>query len=653
MSGIFGIVRRGRGAVGPSMLETMRCSMARWGPDGGAIWQGGPAGLGQLRLFSTPEARYERLPHADKICGIVFTAAARVDNRAELARLLDISSQEQASLPDSEFLRRAYLQWGELAPERVFGDWAFAAWHPQERRLFLARDHFGNTSLFYYSSPRVFAFASSRQTLLELNLAPVELDELYLAQVLVSWPAYHGERTIHKPIRRLPPAHSLTVTPDRVETRQYWRLENARELRWARREDCVAAFREIFDEAVRCRLRSAEEYPVATTLSGGLDSSAVTATAAALLRDRGRMLAAFTSVPLADTGSYVGERFGDEFPLAEATARFAGNVELFPVAAGNLSPMEGLRRLLEIQNEPGHSAANAYWIFELERAARAHGCRVLLTGQMGNGSVSWTGHLSSQPLAVQLRTLGLAGWANALAKRTRQHLRRELPGLAAALLRHRLERRNWYRLSAIRPDFADRLQLLDRWLSDPHEFPAITPQEKRYQILHPGRSLGGGLHAQMGAAHGLDVRDPTADARVLSFVLSVPDRIFIDPGTGMDRWLIREAMKGCVPDEVRLNRQRGRQAGDLVPRLRACAAEVENALEELSAGPAAEYVDVVYLREVWNMVRTKDTPDAFRKSVTVLCRGIMAGLFVNQFASCRHGAADAFETPEAQLEAVR
>ena len=402
MSGIFGIVRRDGEALEPSVLETMRRSTTDWGPDGSAVWRNGPAGLGQARLFSTPQARLERLPYVDPTRGIVFTAAARVDNREELGRLLGIPSPDHNDLPDSEFLWRAYLRWGEQCPARIFGDWAFAAWHPAERKLFLARDHFGNTSLFYCANARVFAFASGRQPLLDLNLTPIELDELYLAQILVSWTAYHSERTIHKPIRRLPPAHTITVQPDRLEVRQYWRLEDTPELQLPSREQYVAAFTEVFDEAVRCRLRTNQENPIGVTLSGGLDSGAVAATAALQSRPAGQRLMAFTSVPVADTQCYVGERFGDEFALAESTARFAGNVDLQAITADTLSPIQAIRRVLQIQCEPGHSGGNAYWILDLERAAHARGCRVLLTGQMGNASISWTGEISSQPLAFQL-----------------------------------------------------------------------------------------------------------------------------------------------------------------------------------------------------------------------------------------------------------
>jgi asparagine synthase (glutamine-hydrolysing) len=636
MSGIFGIVQRNGAPLSPSTLDRMRDSMADWAPDSGGLWHDTNAGLGQARLFSTPESHHDRLPRRDTLSGISFTAAARVDNRAELGRLLNISLPEQAELPDTEFLFRAYLRWGQDCPSHVYGDWAFAAWHPAERKLFLARDHSGNTSLFYYADPYRFAFASNRQALLDLNLAPAQMDELYLAQVLVSWTAYHGERTPHTSIRRLPPAHTLTVTPECLKVAQYWRLEAVPELLLPRREDYVAAFTEIFDDAVRARLRTpvvgGESGRVAVTLSGGLDSSAVTATAAGMVSNCGQRVTAFTSVPLFDPGNYVGNRFGDELPFAEATARFAGNVDLHTITAASMSPIQAIRRVLQILHEPAHAAGNFYWIVDLEKAAKAHGCRVLLTGQMGNGGVSWAGDPFSQSHAFRIRRLGLRAWARGEVTRAKDRVSRTAPtGLLAEVRRRRMDVGEWYRSSAIHPDFARRLQLLEQKLCALDQLLPVTPREKRCQFLMPGRSLGGALHAQMGAAHGLEIRDPTGDARVLEFTLSVPDRIFMDPETGLDRWLIRQAMKGRVPDEVRLNRRRGRQAADLVPRLRADAAEVEMTLEQLGRGPAAAYVDVSHMREVWRMIQSRDTPEAFRKCVTVLTRGIMAGLFVNQF----------------------
>ena len=150
-------------------------------------------------------------------------------------------------------------------------------------------------------------------------------------------------------------------------------------------------------------------------------------------------------------------------------------------------------------------------------------------------------------------------------------------------------------------------------------------------FLKPGRSIVGSFYAELSLAHGVEMRDPTADARVLAFTFSVPDHIFIDPTSVTDRWLIRETMKGRLPDEVRLNTRRGRQAADLVPRLRASALEVEHTLDEIANGPASEYLNIAHMRDTWLYIQQNNTPDAYNKAVSILTRGIMAGLFVNRF----------------------
>lgn len=629
MSGIFGIIDRHGAPVSSPMLEAMRGVMTAWGPDGDDLLLEGAAGFGQMRQFTTPEAHYERMPvTSSKVFPslkgrqrFVFTAAGRLDNREEIVRQLSGNTRSTV-IPDSEIMLRAYHQWGGTCPTRLFGDWAFAAWHPEEQRLFLARDHQGNTALYYYVDPRFLVFSSSRQALLALNLAPVEMDELYLAQVMIASPAYHGESTIYKPIKRLPPAHSLTLTSGNLSTDHYWRLEDTAELQLSRREDYLDAFTELFDDAVRCRLRS--DSRVAVSLSGGLDSGAVAATAAKFLKEEGKRLTAFSSVPVSDTGKYVRKRFGDEFALARKTADHCGNIDLYKITADTITPIQAIRVMLAINNEPAHATGNFFWIQAIRQAARSRGSGVLLTGQMGNAGISWTGSVFSQPAAFQLRHLGWRSWARELAK---QHLH---PALLTVCRQLRASPPTDGRFSAVHPDLARRLNLMERLMDDTAQQPQ-TPLEKRCRIILPGRSLGGARHAENGVAYGLEIRDPTADARLLAFTLSVPDRIFMDPKTGLDRWLVREAMKGRLPDEVRLNRRRGRQAGDIVPRLRACAAEVETALDELARGPAATYVNVPYMRRVWHLVQTDDTPEAFHKAVSVLTRGIMAGLWVNGF----------------------
>ncbi|MBI2945792.1 MAG: asparagine synthetase B, partial [Candidatus Wallbacteria bacterium] len=484
MNGIFGIFLRDGARVQQSSLAAMRSAMAYWGRDGGDVWLEGCAGLGQLRTFATVESVHERLPAFDAASGCAFTAQGRLDNREELIRQTGFDG-DNSQLSDAELMRRAYLCWGEEAPNRIFGDWSLAAWHPSERRLFLARDHLGSAGIYYHCSPHLFAFASDRRALLALDLKQTQLDELFLAKLLLPWRDFHDERTVHSTIRRLPPAHCLTVTSDSQASRLYWRLEDVPEIRFARREDYVEAFRELFTDAVRQRLREPSDWGrVACMLSGGLDSGSVTATAAGLVRPVGRRIAAFTSAPAHDTTSFFRDGLGDELPDARATAEFAGNVDLVPITASMSSPIAAIRRQLATTNEPMRASGNVYWMLDLYREAQERGYRVLLSGQAGNAGSSWQGDFFSQPLSVQLRHLGVRGVLGRGLLRGRQQFLDLTPRrwLAAWLDWRGREGPFWMR-SPIHPDLVRRLDLVSLWLEQGKGKLWMPPLQTRYWIV--------------------------------------------------------------------------------------------------------------------------------------------------------------------------
>ncbi|MCB0117196.1 MAG: hypothetical protein KDD84_24020 [Caldilineaceae bacterium] len=124
------------------------------------------------------------------------------------------------------------------------------------------------------------------------------------------------------------------------------------------------------------------------------------------------------------------------------------------------------------------------------------------------------------------------------------------------------------------------------------------------------------------------MRDPTLDTRVMAYTISVPDPIFDSPD-GADRWMMRAAMNGLLPDEVRLNRLRGRQSADLATRLLASAGEVEAALAAVDAAPANAYVDVIKMHQAWADVQTKATPLTTHRVGSILLRGLLSGFFLN------------------------
>ena len=525
--------------------------------------------------------------------------------------------------PDSDLILRAYRKWGEVCPDHLIGDWSFAVWHPDERKLFIARDHHGNTSLVYWQEGARFAFASDPTALYAIG-APRRLNELYLAQVLISWFAYHGPLTIDLDIQRLSPAHAMTVTPQSTRVWRYWRLEDTPELRLPSREAYVEGFLEIYDRAVRDRLRS--HRPVGVTLSGGLDSGSVTALAARALGEQGQRLTAFTAVPIYDTSQTAGsKRFGDETHFAALTAAHWPNVDHHLLDSAHITPIQGIHRTLAIMSEPSHAASNYFWITDLLDQAKATGLGTLLTGQGGNATVSWTG---APELRSRLAAFQKGDWKTGL--------RRNLPFWTLRLLvrlRLRMRGPGWSG-AAIHAGFARQLGLSalqtaaigrDKAL----EHSVRTPRDQRYAIILPGANRVGDLWAQLGAAAHLEVRDPTVDKRVMAYTLSVPDPIF-DSLDRMDRWMMRAAMTGLLPNTVRLNQQRGLQSADLAGRLLASRNEVDATLAEVDTSPANRYVDLNKMRQAWSNLLQEDNALNTHRAGTILLRGLLAGLFLNR-----------------------
>jgi asparagine synthase (glutamine-hydrolysing) len=441
--------------------------------------------------------------------------------------------------------------------------------------------------------------------------------------VLVSWPAHYGEQTIERDLHRLPPAHALSLSDGRSHLTKYWRLEDTPALRLRRSEEYVEGFLSIYDRAVRDRLRSTGKIGI--SLSGGLDSGSTAALAARALRERGGRLLAYTSIPARAVAYAESKRtLGDEWRLAQATATTAGNVDLIAVDARDVTPIQGVLRTLRIHAEPGHAASNHFWIRKLLDTAAQDGVKTLLTGQGGNATVSWSG---ANRTRMALRLLKRRSWKRALQLLIYPLL--PVPLLRGA--RHLLHRGglDWSGTS-ISPDFAARIHLSAEYIQNTgnvtngEEWHA--PIHQRWSTIRPGASFIGSIWAESGAAHGLDVLDATFDKRVMEFALSIPDREYA-PADSQDRWVIRSAMQGLLPDEVRLNRRQGLQAADLGWRLIDSASEVEQALASIESSQLArQYLSVDRMRLVWDSVQQEITPWAAHSAITILMRGIMAGL---------------------------
>ena len=642
MSGIFGILNFDGQPVAHKNLEAMLAGMAYWGFGASSFWQGENVGIGRLLLHNPPVAGAESLPLQHPTGGLVLTAQARIDNRDDLWPVI-ASRTEAKQSPDSELIAHAYLRWGEECVQHLTGDWAFAAWDPREHKLFLARDHCGISNIYYCRQPHFFAFASSIKGLLALPDVPKRPNLQSLARLLTVW-AGDGEndreQTAYEEIFRLPAAHTLTITPDKVEMRRYWHLENTPPLRLGSDDEYLEAFLDVYREAVCCRLRTSAspawgERKVGATLSGGLDSGSVCALAARELRSCGGRLPVFTSVPMFATQSTTPPGwFGDESPLVEINRRYIGNLDVHYIRAEAFSPLAGMRRALEVHDRPMHAAGNEYWLNALLETARQQGLGILLTGQVGNATISWGGTAEnprSSDLSGQWQILcrKLIRSRSSPWKMVRQHVLRPIVARTQRVFRSAAP---WEAYSAIHPQWARSLDLRRRMKAsghDPYFMQPSDPHQARFQMLSFADGVAG-IWEEMGRAYGLEVRDPTMDKRLMEFCLAIPDEQY--RLNGQDRSLIRRAMQGLLPDEVRLNRRRGLQAADLGYRLLAELPEVQAMLTRLEQSTlACQVLDLAKMKGVLQALQKEVNARTTATCEMILARGMLAGMFLLRF----------------------
>lgn len=549
MSGIVGIVYFDGRPVESADLERMAASLAHRGPDGQGIWRKGSIGLGHRMLWTTPESLDEKLPFTDSTRELTITADARIDNRDELISILAL--RNSGGISDGELILAAYAKWGEHCPEKLLGDFAFAIWDGRRQALFCARDHFGVKPFYYYRSANTFALATEIKGLLCFPDLPRRLNEARLADYLVLM-MEDKVATLYEGIYRLPPGHSLIADRERTTVRCYWELDPTREIRFRSDTEYAEAFRDMFAEAVRCRLRSAGA--IGSTLSGGLDSSSIACIARKLLRERGdERLHTFS-------GIYDDVPACDERPYIHAVLA-QGGVEPHFGHPDRLSPLSDWEGTSWQEDEPLWNPQIAlHWV--LYQAAQEQHVHVLLDG-VGGDSVVSHGVLYLTELARAGRWLTFALEAGAFAKHFqypfRRVVRQSIVPLAPELLRQawrRLHHRNnsvrTFDNIPIRSDFAECINLVERLtrLDSTSDKPVRTARRQHWLEITSGlEAFSLEVIDRTAGLFQIEPRYPFFDRRLAEFCLALPSEQKMH--RGWTRMIMRRALVNVLPDEIR------------------------------------------------------------------------------------------------------
>ncbi len=280
MCGIVGTASRNL-KINAKLLSIMRDTMCHRGPDDAGLWYDpkGRVGLGHRRLsiIDLTQAGHQPMTDINEQFCIVFNG--EIYNYRRLRNKLISKGLRFRTNSDTEIILQAYQAWGENCLARLNGMFAFALYDKSKKRLFIARDRAGQKPLFYYHSNGRLTFASELKALMADPTFPRELN-LEALNFYLAYGYIPGEMCILKGIHKLPPGHMMTydVEIDHLMVRQYWRLPTYTQTNTTDVGELVSRFQELLRDSVRLRLIA--DVPVGILLSGGIDSSLVTAMAA-------------------------------------------------------------------------------------------------------------------------------------------------------------------------------------------------------------------------------------------------------------------------------------------------------------------------------------------------------------------------------------
>ncbi|MDF1758967.1 MAG: asparagine synthase-related protein [Coxiellaceae bacterium] len=369
----------------------------------------------------------------------------------------------------------------------------------KKKRLFAATDHNGKYPFFYSNSNKNCFYAANSLPQISQHIKQLSINKQLLQDFSLGIsPNMH---TCYNEIIKLPAAHHLTVDKNGLTIKKYWQLENCqRDLKLNKRDDYYQAFIEIFSKSVSDCLQP--DSPIYSHLSGGLDSSSVSAIAAQLLMNSNQKLHTITACPqalLTEQSYRKGWRNHETLLVQSLTQKYANITHHNFTSCPKSNVFDRLTPLYNTLDQPVRNVVNSEWFIGSLKFANSQNCKILLNGGAGNGTISWRGQSKLSKAKIMLKNI------------------------------------------------------INRQNNNPHHKLIQPPQ------MWPRRAS---LYA-IEQYHNVKTLDPTDTLPIKQFCYNVPQWVYRKGSSTLEqRLLVREGLAGIVPDPIRMNPYRGEQAPD-------------------------------------------------------------------------------------------
>ena len=506
--------------------ERMCRALERRGPDDGGLWVGADCVLAHRRLaVIDPDNGQQPMVRGEPGRRTVLVYNGELYNTDALRSELERRGHTFRTRTDTEVALEAWREYGDRVGERLEGIYAFAVWDEEHRSLFCCRDRFGVKPFFYALVGDAFVFASELKVLFRYPGLVPRADETTWREVLGLAPARTPGLGVFRGISELRPAHQLTFDRNGLYVRRYWNLVSR-----PHAEDypeTVARVRELLGSAIRRQLVS--DVPLCTLLSGGLDSSVITAVAANHCRERGLPPLETYSFDYTDNEKYfTASSFQPDAdrPWVERMSSAFGTRHRV-LTCGQETLVELLEAAVEARDLPGMADLDSSLLYFCARIRERH--TVALSGECSDeifGGYPWF----HRPEMLAAETFP---WSMDLTART----------------------------DVLRPEIVKRLALEEYVRNRCRESVAETPRLEGEAPEEARRREVGWLNLnwfmanlldrkdRMSMYSGLEVRVPFCDHHLVEYVWNIPWEM--KSRGGARKQVLRDAAAGLLPEDVR------------------------------------------------------------------------------------------------------
>jgi len=539
MCGIAGIIVADPTQLRREELSKLGNALRHRGPDGEGQWvsKDGRVGLVHRRLAIIDVSTLGDQPmySADGRYVIVFNG--EIFNFMELRKELKANGAQFRGESDTEVILEAWHQWGKEMLLKFNGMWAFALTDNKSGEVFFARDRFGIKPLHYVHNAGFFAFASELRALRSLPQLRSGISHAVAARLLFDpFSIEASERTLFESICRLPAGHCATLVNGQLNVRRWWRTTDHLIDPPGSVKRCEERFREIFYDAIRLRMRS--DVPVGTCLSGGFDSSAIVSGMKHVSDSGTNTLHTARDWRHAFVASFPGQP-NDETPEAMEAAAYAG-VNAHLMVSNEDDAIAHIEEVLADLDDVYISLPTAPW--QIYRELRRNRVTVSLDGHGADelmGAYRQQGHSFGFHIRNQIAQLSSGSSGIAAIQDSAK---------AAWLSAKGLNFLRGHRIIApeglILPSDSDVL---------PREWGSMN--HRLYRMFHATvlptilRNFD-----RLSMAHGIEVRMPFMDWRLVTYVMSLPDSA--KSANGYSKWVARAAMKDQMPESIRMAKRK-------------------------------------------------------------------------------------------------